>query len=259
MSLAASTDLLYGVHPVMEALRAKDVGLHRIYLQEGRRGRVVEEILRLAKARHVPVAFEAREGLDRRAGSGRHQGAVGIASAKAYLSLDDLLEAVRRQDLPLLLVLDGIEDPHNLGAIVRTAEAAGAQGVLLPARRAVGLTATVARASAGAIEHLPVARVVNVAQTIERLKAANFWVYGLDANGTRSYWEVDYRGPVALVVGGEGRGIRPLVARHCDGLVRIPLQGNVQSLNASVASAVVLYEVLRQRAGTAPVSPAGPG
>ncbi|TLY41598.1 MAG: RNA methyltransferase, partial [Nitrospirae bacterium] len=122
-----------------------------------------------------------------------------------------------------------------------------------------GLTATVARASAGAIEHLPVARVVNVAQTIERLKAANFWVYGLDAKGTRSYWEVDYRGPVALVVGGEGRGIRPLVARHCDGLVRIPLQGNVQSLNASVASAVVLYEVLRQRAGTAPVSPAGPG
>src|SRR2546428_937520 len=142
MNLAASTDLLYGVHPVLEALRAKDVGLHRIYLQEGRRGRVVEEILRLAKARHVPVAFEAREGLDRRAGSGRHQGAVGIASAKTYLSLDELLDAVRRHDLPLLLVLDGIEDPHNLGAIVRTAEAAGAHGVLLPAppggRRAPG-------------------------------------------------------------------------------------------------------------------------
>jgi len=118
MNLAASTDLLYGVHPVLEALRAKDVGLHRIYLQEGRRGRVVEEILRLAKARHVPVAFEAREALDRRAGSGRHQGAVGIASAKAYLSLDELLEAVRRHALPLLLVLDGIEDPRNLGAIV---------------------------------------------------------------------------------------------------------------------------------------------
>ena len=183
MSLAASTDLLYGVHPVLEALRAKDVGLHRIYLQVGRRGRAIEEILRLAKARHVPVAFEAREDLDRRAGSGRHQGAVGIVSAKAYLSLEELLETARRHDSPLLLVLDGIEDPHNLGAIVRTAEAAGAQGVLLPTRRAVGLTATVARASAGAIEHLPVARVVNVAQTIERLKAANFWVYGLDAKG----------------------------------------------------------------------------
>ena len=259
MNPAGSTDLLYGVHPVREALRAKDVGLHRIYLQEGRRGPAVEEILRLAKARHVPVAFEAREELDRRAGSGRHQGAVAIASAKAYLSLDELLETVRRHALPLLLVLDGIEDPHNLGAIVRTAEAAGAQGVLLPARRAVGLTATVARASAGAIEHLPVARVVNVAQTIERLKAAQFWVYGLDAKGTRSYWEVDYRGPVALVVGGEGRGIRPLVARQCDGLVRIPLRGNVQSLNASVASAVVLYEVLRQRACNGPVRAAAPG
>jgi 23S rRNA (guanosine2251-2'-O)-methyltransferase len=117
----------------------------------------------------------------------------------------------------------------------------------------------VARASAGAIEHLPVARVVNVAQTLERLKAANFWVYGLDSKGTRRYWEVDYRGPVALVVGGEGRGIRPLVASQCDGLVRIPLQGKVQSLNASVAAAVVLYEVLRQRARTGPVSPAAPG
>src|SRR2546425_7887107 len=172
MNLAASTDLLYGVHPVLEALRAKDVGLHRIYLQEGRRGRVVEEILRLAKARHVPVAFEAREGLDRRAGSGRHQGAVGIASTKAYLSLDELLEAVRRHDLPLLLVLDGIEDPHNLGAIVRTAEAAGAQGVLLPARRAVGPTATAARASAGAPARLPPAPGATGAATHRPLPAS---------------------------------------------------------------------------------------
>src|SRR5207249_11382896 len=187
MNPTASTDLLYGVHPVREALRAKDVGLHRIYLQEGRRGRAVEEMRRLAKARHVPVAFEAREDLDRRVGSGRHQGAVGIASAKAYLSLEELLETARRHDSPLLLVLDGIEDPHNLGAIVRTAEAAGAQGVLLPTRRAVGLTATVARASAGAVEHLPVAPVGDVAQTIERANAAHSWVYGLDAEGTRSH------------------------------------------------------------------------
>src|SRR3989442_8817656 len=179
MSLAASTGLLYGVHPVLEALRAKDVGLHRIYLQEGRRGRVVEEILRLAKARHVPVAFEAREGLDRRAGSGRHQGAVGIASTKTYLSLDELLDAVRRHDLPLLLVLDGIEDPHNLGAIVRTAEAAGAQGVLLPARRAGGLTATVARASAGAIEDLPPPPAVHSPANIRRPQAGQFLGYAL--------------------------------------------------------------------------------
>src|SRR2546422_6298537 len=172
MSLAASTDLLYGVHPVLEALRAKDVGLHRIYLQEGRRGRAVEEILRLAKARHVPVAFEAREDLDRRAGSGQHQGAVGIASAKAYLSLEELLETAHRHDSPLLLVLDGIEDPHNLGAIVRTAEAAGAQGVLLPTRRAGGLTATVARASAGALEPLPRARPLKRPPAVAPPKAA---------------------------------------------------------------------------------------
>jgi 23S rRNA (guanosine2251-2'-O)-methyltransferase len=148
----------------------------------------------------------------------------------------------------LLLVLDGIEDPHNLGAIARTAEAVGAQGIIVPERRAVGLTATVAKASSGALEHLPVARVVNLSQAIERLKTAGFWVYALDAKGDRSYLEMDYRGPVALVVGAEGRGIRPLVAKRCDGRVRIPMRGHVASLNVSVATAVLLYEVLRQRA-----------
>jgi 23S rRNA (guanosine2251-2'-O)-methyltransferase len=259
MSQPPSRDLLYGLHPVLEALRAKDRGLHRIYLEQGRRGRVVEEIIQLARAHHVPVAFETREGLDRRAGTARHQGAVGVASATAYLSLDDLLEAVKGLDSPLLLVLDGIEDPHNLGAILRTAEAVGAQGVLLPTRRAVGVTATVAKASAGAVEHLCVARVVNLSQAIERLKAARFWVYGLDAKGSRSYAEVDYRGPVALVVGGEGRGIRSLVAGRCDGMVRIPMRGKVESLNVSVATAIVLYEILQQRAGARSVTRAGPG
>jgi len=259
MSHQDSTDLLYGLHPVLEALRSEDRGLHRIYLEQGRRGRGVEEILDLARAKHVPVAFETRQELDRRAGTARHQGAIGVAAAKAYLSLDDMLDSVARLEAPLLLVLDGIEDPHNLGAILRTAEAAGVHGVLLPTRRAVGLTGTVAKVSAGAIEHLPVARVVNLAQTIERLKEARFWIYGLDAKGARGYAEVDYRGPVALVVGGEGRGIRPLVAGRCDGTVRIPMQGKVESLNVSVATAVVLYEILRQRAGTRAVTRAVPG
>ncbi len=259
MSHRDSTDLLYGLHPVLEALRAPDRELHRIYLERGRRGRVVEEILELAGTRHVPVAFETREGLDRRAGTARHQGAIGVAAAKPYVSLDDLLESAGKLDAPLLLVLDGIEDPHNLGAILRTAEAAGAQGVILPTRRAVGLTAPVAKVSAGAIEHLPVARAVNLSQAIERLKEARFWIYGLDAKGTRSYTEVDYRGPVALVVGGEGRGMRPLVAGRCDGTVRIPMQGKVESLNVSVATAVVLYEILRQRAGTREFTRAVPG
>ncbi len=259
MNKEAPTDLLYGLHPVLEALRAKDCGLHRIYLEQGCRGRAVEEILELARARQVPVAFEPREGLDRRAGTARHQGAVGIAAAKSYASLDDLLESVRGLDAPLLLVLDGIEDPHNLGAILRSAEAAGAQGVILPTRRAVGLTAAVAKVSAGAVEHLPVARVVNLSQAIERLKEARFWIYGLDAKGSRSYTEVDYLGPVALVVGGEGRGLRPLVAGRCDGSVRIPMRGKVESLNVSVATAIVLFEILRQRAGTGTVTRAGRG
>jgi len=259
MSHQDSTDLLYGLHPVLEALRAQDRELHRVYLEQGRRGRVVEEILQLARARHVPVAFEPREALDRRAGTARHQGAIGVAAAKPYVSLDDLLESAGKLDAPLLLILDGIEDPHNLGAILRTAEAVGSQGVIVPTRRAVGLTGTVAKVSAGAIEHLPVARVVNLSQAIERLKEARFWIYGLDANGSRSYAEVDYRGPVALVVGGEGRGMRPLVAGRCDGTVRIPMRGKVESLNVSVATAVVLYEILRQRTGTNAFTRAAPG
>ena len=145
------------------------------------------------------------------------------------------------------MILDGIEDPQNLGAILRTAEGAGTNGVIIPERRAIGLTATVAKASAGAVEHLPVARVVNVSQTIERLKSVGFWVYALDANGTKNYGDVDYCGPIAVVIGGEGRGIRPLVADHCDGRLRIPMKGKVASLNASAAAGILLYEVLRQR------------
>ena len=219
----------------------------------------MDEILRLAKASRVAVAFEPREVLDRMAGSARHQGAVGIVAAKPYAQLDDLIEVSGRLESPVLLILDGIEDPRNLGAILRTAEATGVQGVIIPERRAVGLTATVAKASAGAIEHIPVARVVNLSQTIERLKAARFWVYAMDVKGSQSYSDVDYRGPVALVVGGEGRGIRPLVAEQCDGRVRIPMQGKVESLNASVAIAILLYEVIRQRSGARSLTRAGAG
>ena len=253
-----SRDLLYGVHPVLEALRSKERGFEAIYLQRGRRGRDIEEILKLAKASHVSVAFEPREALDRMAGTTRHQGAVGVAAAKPYAHLEDLIEAANRLESPLLLILDGIEDPHNLGAILRTAEAVGVVGVIIPERRAVGLTAAVAKASAGAIEHVPVARVVNLSQAIKRLKEARFWVYALDARGPQSVWDVDFRGPVALVMGGEGQGIRPLVAEHCDGRVRIPMQGRGTSLNASVATAIILYEVLRQRAGARSLTHAGP-
>jgi 23S rRNA (guanosine2251-2'-O)-methyltransferase len=254
---ARPAERLYGIHPILEALRAADRQFDGIYLQQGRKGRDVEEILRLSRHQHIRLDFRPREALDRMAGSSHHQGAVGMVAAKSYVSLDDILQVASREKSPLLLILDGIEDPHNLGAILRTAEAAGTHGVILPERRAIGLTATVAKASAGAIEYLPVARVTNLSRTIERLKDANFWIYALDVKGTQSYLAVDYTGPIALVIGGEGRGVRPLVADHCDGRLHIPMSGRVASLNASVAAGILLYEVLRQRARGPSLMPGG--
>jgi 23S rRNA (guanosine2251-2'-O)-methyltransferase len=238
---------LYGIHPILEALRSQSRQWESIMLQEGRRGRDIEEILTLAKNLHVRVEFRPRLTLDRLAGVTHHQGAVGVVAVRSYMALDDLLASVKQQADPLLILLDGIEDPHNLGAILRTAESAGAHGIILPERRSVGLTAVVAKASAGAIEHLPVARVVNLAQTIDRLKAEQFWTYALEVNASRSYLTVDYHGPIALVLGGEGRGVRSLVAASCDERVSLPMKGRVSSLNVSVAAGVLLYEVLRQR------------
>ena len=254
---ARPLERLYGIHPILEALRAADRQFDGIYLQQGRKGREVEEILRLSRNQRIRLDFRPREALDRMAGSSHHQGAVGMVAAKAYVTLDNILQAASREKAPLLLILDGIEDPHNLGAILRTAEAAGTHGVILPERRAIGLTATVAKASAGAIEYLPVARVTNLSRTIERLRDANFWIYALDVKGTQNYLAVDYTGPVALVIGGEGRGVRPLVADHCDGRVHIPMSGRVASLNASVAAGILLYEVLRQRARGPTLMPGG--
>ena len=242
-------DRLYGIHPILEALRSADRPIEGIYLQQGRKSREVDEILRLARTRRITVDFRPREALDQLTGSAHHQGAVGVVAAKAYLALDDLLQGIPPKKHPLLLILDGIEDPRNLGAILRTAEATGVDGVIIPERRAIGLTATVAKAAAGAIEYVPVARVVNLSQTIERLKRENMWIYALDIEAKQDFRSVDYRGGVALVIGGEGRGIRPLVAEHCDGRIHIPMQGRLSSLNASVAAGVLLYEVLRQRAG----------
>ncbi len=247
-------DRLYGIHPILEALRSADRPIEGIYLQQGRKGREIDEILRLARTRRITVDFRPREALDHLTGSSHHQGAVGVVAAKAYVSLDDLLEGIAPKKQPLLLILDGIEDPRNLGAILRTAEATGVDGVIIPERRAIGLTATVAKAAAGAVEYVPVARVVNLSQTIERLKRENMWIYALDIEAKQDFRSLDYRGGLALVIGGEGRGIRPLVAEHCDGRIHIPMQGRLSSLNASVAAGVLLYEVLRQRAGGEPLT-----
>jgi 23S rRNA (guanosine2251-2'-O)-methyltransferase len=180
--------------------------------------------------------------LDRLSGSSAHQGVVALGAAGPHAELEDLLPAAK-----LLVVLDGIEDPHNLGAIVRTAHAAGAAAVVIPERRAAGLTETVAKAAAGALEHLPVARVTNITRTLEMLKARGFWIYGLDERGGQDYDRVEYAQPTAFVLGGEGKGLHELVKKHCDLLVRIPLAGKISSLNVSVAAGIVLFEWKRRR------------
>jgi len=192
------------------------------------------------------VRFLQRAELDRMAGNAAHQGVVAVTSAKQYSDLDEVI-AARRGRYSLVVVLDGVEDPHNLGAILRTADAAGANGVIIPERRAAGVTGTVTKASAGASEHLPMAKVTNISRTIEELKERNLWTVGLDEHGTQNYDALDYNMDCALVLGAEGKGLHDLVKKKCDFLVSIPMLGKVPSLNVSVAAAVVLYESVRQR------------
>ncbi|HIN32434.1 MAG TPA: 23S rRNA (guanosine(2251)-2'-O)-methyltransferase RlmB [Nitrospirales bacterium] len=240
--------MIVGVHPLKEALRTSNARLDQVLIRQGTRNRQQDEIFRLAKRARVPVKLVPSEALDRLARSLKHQGVLGYVSQKVYVSLDVLLEETGKNGMPpLFLMLDGVEDPRNMGAIIRTAEGAGVNGVVLPDRRAVGMTSVVARASAGALEHVAVTRVTNLSQGIERLKSSSVWVYGLDPNASKSYLDIDYRGSIAIVVGGEGKGIRPGVLKQCDDRVAIPMHGTVSSLNVSVAVAVLLYEVVRQR------------
>ncbi len=238
-------NLICGINPVLEALGAGSRHFERLLVAKGLRNRRISEAIHKATHLAVPLRFETRETLDRIAGEVPHQGIIAVVSAKPAMSLESLLATVK--DPALLVVLDGVEDPRNLGAILRTAEAAGVDGVLLPERHSAGLSETVGRASAGALEHVKVARVGNVVQALEALKARGIWVVGFDATGRERWDAVDYKRPVALVVGGEGRGMRRLVREHCDHLVSLPLFGHVASLNVSVAAGVALYEVVRQR------------
>ena len=237
---------IYGINSVTEALKARGrafewVGMakerHDIRLQ-----RLIEDCRRLS----VPVRFLQRTELDRMAGNAAHQGVVAVTPAKQYNDLADVI-AAKRDNYSLIVVLDGVEDPHNLGAILRTADAAGANGVVIPERRAATVTGTVTKASAGASEHLPIAKVTNIARSIEELKENNIWTVGLDERGAKTYDSLDYKMDCALVLGGEGKGLHDLVKRKCDFLVSIPMLGKVPSLNVSVAAAVVLYEIVRQR------------
>ena len=232
--------LTWGINPVREALRAHRP-LDKVLIAKGAAGPRIQELIDLCRAQSVPIRFESRESLDRATNGAPHQGVIAFGSGHAYVELHDVLQGAR-----LVVVLDGVEDPHNLGAIIRTAHAAGANAVAVPERRAAPLTETVAKAAAGALEYLPVARITNVSQTLEYLKQQGFWIYGLDERGTALYDRIEYNSPTAIVLGGEGKGLHQGVQKHCDVLVRIPMAGAVSSLNVSVAAGVVLFEWRRR-------------
>ena len=239
-------EVIYGIHAVEEALKSRGRAFEYVALSRDRHDARLQKLAEACRAAGVPVRFETREQLTRLARTAAHQGAVAAAAEKQYGDLDDILRQ-RRGTHAFVLVLDGIEDPHNLGALLRTADAAGVDGVVLPERRAVGVNATVVRASAGASEHVPVAKVTNIARSLEELKQQNIWVVGLDERGEKDYDSLDYAMDCALVLGAEGHGLHDLVRKRCDFLVRIPMLGKVPSLNVSVAGAVVMYEIARQR------------
>lgn len=240
--------VIYGVNPVRELLRSGAEGLSELWLAEGSGSAGGGEIERLARSVAAKVRAAPRGKLDRLAGTDRHQGVVAVVADYTYREVGDLLQIAHdRGEPPLLVVLDGVEDPQNLGAIIRSAHALGAHGVIVPRDRAAGITAAAAKASAGAVEHTAVARVTNVAQTVEALKKDGVWSVATAAEATTDLEDVDLSGPTALIVGGEGHGVRPLVRKTADHLVRIPMSGKVGSLNASAAAAICLYEVARQR------------
>jgi len=240
--------LIYGINAAREALRAEGARAERLTVQRGQAGARLQEIIALARASHVPVVFEEKSSLDRRSGGARHQGVLVQTGEIEVRTVEEILAGARTPGL--LVVLDGIEDPHNLGAILRSAEVAGADAVLVPRRRAAPVTATVVKASAGAASHLPIGRFGNTARLLEDLKERGYWIAGLATDAGQPPWESDFTASVALVLGGEGSGLHRLVRERCDYLVAIPVRGHVASYNVSVAAGIVLYEVLRQRSKT---------
>lgn len=246
-----SDNTIYGLIPILEALRAGSKQLEQITIAEGARHERLRELLERAREARVPVHRVPRNALDRLLPGVTHQGVVAKTASARYRDADELLDKLTLQietaDKPLVLGLDAVEDPRNLGAILRTAECAGVNAVFLPERRAVGLTATVAKTAAGALEHVSVARVTNLVQLIEQLKRRNIWVIGAAEDGPSDYTEWDWTVPSALFLGSEGAGLHRLVRERCDALVRIPTRGHIQSLNVSVAAGIILYEALRQR------------
>lgn len=230
------------INPVMETLRASPKRVNRIMVQQKISNQKIKKILTLARERHISLQFVPKKYLDRI--DRQHQGLVAFIAPKGFSSIDAILEEAK---IPFLVLLDNIQDPQNLGAIIRTAEGAGVNGVIIPQRRAAGLTNAVSSVSAGALEYLKVAQVTNLARTINDLKKQGIWMIGAESSSTKSWYEFDYSGPVGLILGSEGKGLRPLVKNQCDEILSLPLPGNISSLNVSAAAAVFIYEVVRQR------------
>ncbi|MED2974348.1 MULTISPECIES: 23S rRNA (guanosine(2251)-2'-O)-methyltransferase RlmB [unclassified Fictibacillus] len=242
-----SEEFIIGRNPVLEVLRAgRDI--NKIFVGEGSQKGPVSQVIHMAKENNVLVQFVPKRKLDLLSDGGNHQGVIAAVAAYEYSEIDDLFKkAEEKGEEPFFIILDEIEDPHNLGSIMRTADAAGAHGIIIPKRRAVGLTAAVAKASTGAIEYIPVVRVTNIVQTMKELKERGIWFVGADMKGKEDYREAGLDMPIGLVIGSEGKGMGRLVKDTCDFLVRLPMEGKVTSLNASVAAGLLLYEVYRKR------------
>ncbi|GAE89414.1 23S rRNA (guanosine(2251)-2'-O)-methyltransferase RlmB [Acetivibrio straminisolvens] len=240
-------DKIEGRNSVFEAIKSGRT-INKILVQKGEKEGSIRNIIAMAREKGIVVQETDKSNLDKISATHAHQGIIAYVAFKDYVEVDDILEIARSKgEDPYIIILDGITDAYNLGSILRTADAVGAHGVIIPKRRAIGLNAAVSKASAGAIEYVPVARVTNISQTIEYLKKKNVWVVGTDLSGEKSFFESDLKGPLALVIGSEGEGMGRLVAEKCDFIVNIPMQGKISSLNAAVAGAIIMYEIRRQR------------
>lgn len=249
-SLEAEADgIIEGRNAVIEALRA-GTPIDKIYLAKGETDAALGHIASTARSKGIVVTDADRRKLDAMSRTHAHQGVIAVAAVREYVSVEDILASAKeKSEAPLLVICDELSDPHNLGAVIRTAECAGAHGIIIPKRRSAGLTAIVAKTSAGAVSYLPVARVPNLTALLKDLKAQGIWIFGTAAEGTTSLYQADFKGPAAIVIGSEGDGMGRLVREQCDFLVSIPMRGKINSLNASAAAAVVLYEAVRQRSG----------
>lgn len=242
-----NTGYVEGRNPVIEALRSgRDI--EKIFIEDGNKSGSINKIKNMAKDRGIVIQYVHKNKLQSMSNTQSHQGVIAIVSSHNYKELEDIFRLAKsREEDPFIIILDEIKDPHNLGSIMRTAECVGAHGIIIPKRRSVGLTATVAKTSAGAIEYMPVVKVANIANTLEVLKEKGIWVYGADMSGEENYYDTNLTGSIGIVIGSEGSGMSRLVKEKCDVLVKIPMKGKVSSLNASVAGSIIMYDVLRQR------------